>query len=955
VSVTEGSGTPGNIVFGSFRLFPQKQVLLNGDATVRLGSRAREILVALLERPGQVLSKEELLARVWPNTFVEEGNLKVHVAALRRALGDGQAGNRFIVNVPGRGYSFVAPVVSSQASGPETKLEPRVERLHGLPPPLERMVGRANVVVSLGSRLLRHRFVTIVGTGGIGKTTVALAVANELAPKYAGGVYYVDLAPLADPHLMLNATATVLGVTVRSDRAIPTLLAFLRDKQALLVFDNCEHVIDTAAPLLEEVYRNARQISILATSREPLRVEGERVHRLAPLAHPPELLGLTAAKALTFPAVQLFVDCASASLDGFELTDADAPVVAEICRRLDGIALAIEIAAARADAFGIAELAVRLDDRFRLEMRGRRTALTRHQTLRTALDWSYALLPELERVVLRRLSVFAGIFTMESASVILTQNSLSSASAVDCVANLIAKSLVSAEFDTGSARYRLLDTTRAYSRDKLFESGEADAFGRIHAEHYLDLLEKAGGKWGEQNANDWLAEHRHLLDNVRAALDWAFSSNGDSALGVALTVAAIPLLYQLSLTGELCERVQKSLDNFVKDGHARHQMVLQSALASSLMQTRGSIAPTTAAWKATLELAERLGDTDYQLRALWGLWAGLLNKSEFRPALTLAERFYEIARSSDYESDLSVGDRMVGYILHLLGDQETARRRIERMLNHYEAPVIGSHIIRFVFDQRATSRCFLSRILWLQGYPDQATSLVEDIIDTSRSADDVLSLCQVLVQAACPVSLFVGDLAALAHFVEMLIDSAERNALEFWQTWGRCFKGVLLIRRGHAHVGLTLLRAALADLREIEYGVYYIVFLGEFAEASGRAGNFAQALTAIDEALARSLRNDEHWYAPELLRIRGDLVQRRRGPNAAAEAEKILKESLAISQSQKTTSWELRTALTLSRLWRDEQRGAEAYALLAPIYAKFTEGFGTQDLRSAKQLLDELT
>ena len=816
------------------------------------------------------------------------------------------------------------------------------------------MVGRASITVDLSSRLMRHRFLAIVGPGGIGKTTVALAVANALVPKFADGVYFVDLASLADPLLVPSALAAILGVAVRSDRAVHTLVAFLKDKQALLVVDNCEHVIDGAAPMLEEIFKNAGQTHILATSREPLRVEGERVHRLAPLANPPEAPGPTAAKAMTFPAVQLFVERAAASLDAFELTDADAPIVAEICRRLDGIALAIEIAAARADAFGIAGLAARLDDRFRLEMRGRRTALTRHQTLRTTLDWSYALLPEQERVVLRRLSVFAGVFAMNSASAVLTRDGLSSASAVDSIANLIAKSLVSAEIDGAVAQYRLLDTTRAYARAKLSESGEAEPLARAHAEHYRDLLKQAGGKWRQQNAVEWLAEHRPLLDNVRAALDWTFSPEGGSALGVALTVGAVPLWYQLSLMREACERVERALADFADGGDPHHRMALQCALAWSLMQTRGSLPPTTAAWTATLEIAERIGDTDYQLRALWGLWAGLLNKSELRNALALAERFYEVAGRSENLSDLYVGDRMVGYILHLLGEQEASRERIERMLTHYEAPATGSEMIRFVFDQRATAKCFLSRILWLQGFPDQAAGLVEDIVSASVGANDVLSLCQVLVQAACPVSLLVGDLARLTHFVELLINFAERNALDFWQTWGRCFKGVLLIRRGHAHVGLTLLRAALADLRDIEFGVYYIVFLGEFAEASGRMGNIGQGLRAIDEALARSQRNEENWYAAELMRIQGDLILRGGAPGAAAEGEKVLKESLSVARLQKTTSWELRTALSLARLWRDEQRSAEAFALLAPIFARFTEGFGTEDLLAARTLLDEL-
>jgi predicted ATPase len=952
--VIDSSGAAEQISFGPFRLFPRQQLLLEGDAPVRLGSRARDILIALLERPGELISREELIARVWPNTFVEEGNLKVHVAALRKALGDGQGGARFIANVPGRGYSFVGAIARSTEARLEVAAAAAPHRAPDLPPPLARMVGRAGATSSLGAQLREHRFISIVGPGGIGKTTVALAIANALVADFSEGVHFVDLAALNDPALVPSAVASTLGVGVRSERPIQALVSFLKDRRILLVLDNCEHVIEVAASLLEEVFRGARGAHILATSREPLRVEGERVHRLAPLAVPPESPGLAAARALDFPAIQLFVERAAASLGGFELTDADAPVVADICRRLDGMALAIEIAAARTDAFGIAGLAAHLDDRFRLEMRGRRTALSRHQTLSTTLDWSHALLPELERVVLRRLAVFAGVFTLDSASAVVTRDVVPESDAVDCVANLIAKSLVSVEIDGGVARYRLLETTRAYARGKLVESGEAEILARAHAGHHRDLLERASLDWARRRATDWLATHRYLIDNVRSALDWSFSPKGDAALGVALTAAAEPLWYQLSLMSECCERVGCALARLDADADPRREMALRAALAWSLMQTRGSTPPTTTAWTATLEIAERLGDIDYQLRALWGLWAGLLNKSELRGALALAERFCDIAAASADPSDLSVGDRMVGYILHLLGEHAAARRRIERMLGRYETPVTGARMIRFVFDQRATARCFLSRILWLQGHPDQASAVVDDVVSWASQSNDVLTLCQVLVQAACPVSIFVGDLSRLGRFVEMLLDHAERNALDFWHAWGRCFKGVLLIRRGHAHVGLTLLRAALADLRDIQYGVYYVVFLGEFAEASGRAGNVGQGLSAIDEALARSEQNEEYWYKAELLRIRGDLVVRGEGANAAGEAEKSLRQSLVLSREQEALSWELRTALSLSRLWRDNQRGAEAHALLAPIYGRFKEGFGTDDLRAAKQLLGEL-
>jgi predicted ATPase len=727
----------------------------------------------------------------------------------------------------------------------------------------------------------------------------------------------------------------------------------LRERQCLIVLDSCEHVIEAAAALAEEIFTDARSAHILATSREPLSAEGERVHRLAPLSIPPATAELTAAEAMAYPAVQLFVERAAASLDAFELSDADAPVVADLCRRLDGIALAIEIAAGRVDAFGVAGLAARLDDRFRLLMRGRRTALPRHQTLNTTLGWSYALLPESERVVLRRLAVFAGVFTMESASTVLAGQDATASDIVEHIANLVAKSLVAAGVDGDFARYRLLDTTRAYAFARLEESGERQLFARRHAQHYHNLSVIAEGEWHSRRANEWLEDHRHLIDNVRAALEWAFAPSGDAGLGVALTVAALPLWFQLSLMNECCERVQRALASPSTSRDAASEMRLNAALASSLMQTRGSVAETREAWLRTLELSEALDDADYQLRALWGLWAGRLNNSEFRAALALAERFADLAASRGDEADQLVGDRMIGYILHLLGDQARARRHIERMLSRYMVPVIGAQVIRYVFDQQATARCFLARILWLQGFPDQAMRLVESIVEGAMSSKDMLSLCQVLVQAACPVSLLVGDTDEVARFVGMLLDGASRHGLDFWSSWGRCFNGVLTNRRGDV-AGLSLLTAALGELRDIQYGVYYIVFLGEFAVASGRAGQIVEGLGAIEEALARSERNEERWYVAELLRIKGELLLLRPDDDSAAKAEALFMESLDWAQRQQTPSWELRTATSLARLWLGQNQSARARDLLAPIFAHFTEGFNTADLRAARQLLNEL-
>jgi predicted ATPase/DNA-binding winged helix-turn-helix (wHTH) protein len=944
----------GQVTFGPFRLFPARQLLLDGDEPVHLGSRACQILTALVERSGQLLSNQELMRRVWPDTFVEDGNLRVHVAALRRALRDGQAGNRYITNVPGRGYCFVAPVSvreETEETAPVTRV---VERPVDVPVPLAHVVGRSDAVPALAAQLKLHRFVTILGPGGIGKTTVAVAVANGLLDSFRDGVRFVDLAPLTDPLLVPSALAAQLGVGIRSDKPLASLIAFLKEKELLVVLDSCEHVIEAAAILAEEIFRGTKAVHILATSREALRVEGERVHRLPPLNFPASTQGLKAADALDFPSIQLFVERAAASLGAFDLTDAEAPLVADICRRLDGIALAIEIAASRVDVFGVAGLAARLNDRFQLLMQGRRTALPRHRTLGATLDWSYSLLPESERLVLRRLAVFAGTFTMESASAILASDQTSSTAVVDAIADLVAKSLVSAGVEGPIALYRLLDTTRAYMLEKLEESGEYGRLAQRHAEHYGALLEQAQADWESRPATEWRERYRHLIDNVRAALDWSFSPAGEAATGVALAVATVPLWFALSLTSECAERIDRALASQPESRNADLDMRLYAARAWSLMQTKGFVAETEAAWTRVRDISERQGNIDYRLRALWGLWASLQNRGELHSALTLAERFSELAAQHANATDISVGDRMIGYTLHLMGDQTRARQHIERMLSRYQVPVIGAHIIRYVFDQRATAQCFLARILWLQGFPDQAVRLVKGIVDGAEAGNDVLSLCQVLVQAACPVAFFVGDLAAARRYVTLLLEHSERQALVFWQAYGRCFQGLLSIKGGDLIGGLAMLGAALERLRDIQFGVYYGVFLGEFADALGRVGRAKEGLAAIDEALARAERNDELWYLAELLRIKGELLLRQGGPDGPRDAEAFFLKSLDWARRQQTLAWELRTSMSLGNLRQIQNRPDDARNLVRSSYARFKEGFETADLQVARQLLEKL-
>jgi predicted ATPase/DNA-binding winged helix-turn-helix (wHTH) protein len=935
------------LAFGPFRLFPTRHLLLEGETPVRLGGRARDLLIALLEQPGQVVSKEALSARMWPNIFVEEGTLRAQVAALRKALRDGQDGRRYIANIAGRGYAFVGEVSASDTPPPVA---------HELPEPMPalstvRLFGRSDVIETLTQSLAEHRLVTVVGPGGIGKTTIALAVADRMRPKLGDGVCFVDLAPLADAKLVSTALASALGVGVVSEDPLPGLAALLRDRDMLIVLDNCEHVIDSAALLAETVARSTgARLRILATSREALGVPGERVFRLAPLAMPEVVERLTATMAMTYPAVQLFVERAAMCLGEYSLTDAHAPAVANICRYLDGIALAIEIAAGQVNAFGIPGLARVLDDRFRLAMQGRRTGLPRHRTMSTTLDWSYQLLPDVERATLRRLAVFAGLFTIPEATGVLVEGDTEVPEATESIANLVTKSLIVPNFETPVATYRLLETTRAYALLKLEESGELAAYTRRHAQQCLAAMEAANLAWGASPTETWLARHRHLIDDVRAALDFSLPTEDEAETAVALTVAALPLWYQLSLLNECYERTCRALELPAPARNAAHNLRLHAAKAWSLMQIKGFVRETEDTWTTVLGLSRDSSDPEYQLRGLWGLWATRVNAGALRRSLELAQEFSVLAQSTS-EADRCVGHRMMGHSLHLLGDQAGAREHLQRMLASYVPPASGAQTMRYIFDQEALARCFLARILWLQGFPDQAKQIAWELTQDERARGDALSLCQVLVQAACPVGLMVGDLAAVDGFVAELIGLSERYQWHFWHAFGLCFRGVLVVQHGDIATGLPLLEEALNGLRGIDFGVHYLYFLCQYASALSLAGRGDQALDAIEQAVERSDRNEERWCIAEVLRIKGVLLHRQGKLGAADSAFTAAREW---AERQGALSWSLRIATSAARMSVDVGRVAAARTALAAVIDRFTEGHDTGDQQKARAMLDQL-
>jgi predicted ATPase/DNA-binding winged helix-turn-helix (wHTH) protein len=941
-----------DVSFGPYRLVSQRRLLLEGDKPVRLGSRAFDILIALVERAGEVVSKEELIARAWPATSVDETNLKIQVSALRRALGDGQGDNRFIATVIGRGYNFVAPIREEEPSPASPSLAIVPMAPHNLPFATTRMIGREDIVTTIVAQLSHQRLVAVVGPGGVGKTTVGLAVAERLIGVYERGVWLVDLAPLHDPGLVPSAVATVLGLEIRTEDPLPGLVAAIGDRRLLLLLDNCEHVIDAAAGLAAAVLSGTPNVSILATSREPLGVPGERVHRLEPLGTPEPSPGLTAADAYAFPAVQLFVERVTAIVEDFALTDANASLVVAICRRLDGLPLAIEFAAPRVEVLGVEGLAARLDDCLRrLSGARRRTAVPRHRTMQAVVDWSYGLLDEHEQKFFRALGIFAGRFTVEAAEAVAADTAATGTDAIDQLADLVAKSLVAADASGARPWFRLLGTTRAYALEKLEESGEREVLEYRHAEHYSRFFARAETEYESLPTTEWLADYACQIDNLRAALKWAFSPGGDNLLGVALTTVSVPIWLQLSLMEECRSRVERALDAVADGAHAEASTVmkLHAALAISVTATRGMVAETDAIWTKALQLAEALNDGEYRLRALWGLWMFHSGTGRHVIGLELARRFGTLAIARPQSNDRLVGERMVAASLHYLGDHAGAWRHLEQVMAG--GADRGSSAIRFQFDLRASARAYQARILWMRGYPDQAMRAAATSVEDARATQHAMSVCYALAHAACPIALWIGDDAEADKHIAMLTDQGTSHALPAWRALGRCHAGVLAQNRGDFSASARILREGLSTLREVLPGLYYVMLEASLALSLGRNGQIAEGLARIDEVIARTEVTEEHWMTAELLRVRGELLLLN---NPAAAAEDVFHRALEWARGQGARSWELRAATSLARLQRSRGRSADAVALLRPVYERFTEGFGTRDLIAAKQLLDDL-
>ena len=589
----------------------RRELRLRGVPTT-LGSRAFEVVEVLVQSGGELVDKYDLMNRVWPGAVVEENTLQAQISALRRTFG---ADRELLKTIAGRGYRLLGDWAREETiAGRRVTTRAASGFIANLPAAANTLVGRTAALTQLSELVSSSRMVTLAGPGGIGKTVLALECARALLAKFQGNCLLVELASISDAGLVPSKVASSLGLKLGGGSiSSETIAKAIGSNKILLVLDSCEHLIDAAAELAETLIARCAHLSILATSREVLRIDGECVYRVPPLDVPPEYSG-EESRVLDHSAAQLLLARIRAQDQDFCPRGAQFRAIAAICRRLDGIPLAIEFAAARAATLGLEQVAKGLDDLLAVLTGGRRTALPRHQTIRATLDWSYRLLSDDERSLLRRLSVFAGGFTLEAALRIAGEEADDDVATADGIANLVAKSLISHDPSRLGDRWQLLETIRAYALEKLQQAGEDEATLSKHA-RFLDRLIESAAKGGtDDKTARWPADYVEYIDDVRSALRWAFSPTGDRDIGISLTVSCVPLWINLSLLEEGRRSVETALAAIDQSSNPDQRIPLLAALAMSRMYIGSDIRELVLIWKEALALATRTSSFQYQIQ-----------------------------------------------------------------------------------------------------------------------------------------------------------------------------------------------------------------------------------------------------------------------------------------------------------------------------------------------------
>ena len=934
------NAAPHNLQFGSIEIRPaQRQLWIEGQE-VPIGGRAFDVLLHLAEHRHEVVPKNQLLEYVWQRMEVSDSNLQTQISALRRLLG-----NKAIATFPGRGYRFtldkrdepsgaVPPTASVESNAP---IAPTVSTpvAKDLPLAPTGMLGRDDDLAALEQLLQQHRLVTVVGAGGIGKTTLALAAAHGAQSDVPDGAAWVELAPLADPAMLVSVVARELGIPVPGSNPQAAFVKALAERRMLLVLDNAEHLLESVASLVQALLEGAPGVRVLVTSQAALSLGGERLFRLGALAAPD--LGVSVEEALSYGAVALFVDQAQAADRHFQLTPENLPAVVDLCVHLDGVALAIKLAAARLPLFGLKGLQARLSERFRLLGQGPRSAPSRQQTLRAALDWSHALLSPEEQTVFRRLGVFLSSFELDLAAKTACDDTLDEWAVIEALGALVDRSLVMLDAKS-DGRYRLLESAREYALGKLDESGERcsmnERAARVLRQHFPALADAEP---------QTLA--RHLTDGgclAEAETEWERAAN--QALARSAHVEAVLHFNRaIELTRMLASKASNPTDM------QRRQLALQLRLGPLVVMTKGlGSEAAERLYGEALALCHGVGTASESFIATFNLWfiaesqlrfdkAELLIAESRQLALeTGDERFVLQAHHAAYTTSSTQGDWA-----QTLVDTEETYRRYRSVDGPFHQSTFAGH------DPGICSRGTRATALFVLGLPDEAYAQLDALLPLIRDHTHPPSrivgwftTCVTYILAREPLRMRAMAEEALGICRRMSLQQYD-GMFTVYSAWASA-----LIDRDRAVV--PVLAAGVERFEATGTRLRASLLRTVAADACAALGAVESGLAFVERGLRELLERKELGWHAYALNVRGSLLSL---AGRRTEAEASFEEAMAVARVQGARGYEVRAANGLARLWHQGGLSENVKPLIEPLLAQFTPGFSTPDLDEARALL----
>ena len=903
--------------FGRFELDTAQRKLTESGNALQLGGKAFDILAILAKSAGEVVSKETLLAKVWPDTTVEEGALRVHLVTLRKLLGDRTSG-RYIENVPGRGYVFVMPVEGSGV-GSVNHAAARPVLQKSFPRLTERLIGRDEFVAETAALLSTNRLVTISGAGGVGKTSVALAAAEIVSASRE--VLFVDIASLSEEKQIAPTMASLLGLSVVIDNAEHAVLEALAGRDLLLLLDNCEHVISKVAVIVEDILAIARKVSVLATSREPLRIGGERIRQLPSLPVPPE--DSPQSSLLKYPAVELFVDRVMLSS---ELEDFDNPetlaAAASIVRRLDGIPLAIELAASGVANLGLTHLIGSLSDPLTVLRRGRRTAPPRQQTLRATLDWSFDGLTDKERLLFEYCAMFAGAFSTEAALTLCT-GVMPEEDFYEAFDGLFLKSLFSVS--GGDGKYRLLQTTRSYALDKVKKGTQASLLHAAHADYCEKALANAARDWSTLVTAEWMRLYSDLIHDIRSAIHWSFESIEAAELGMRLAANSKILWIQLGLMNEQIQVLDEALKRIPGTRYegTETELDLRLSKGSALYHVQGYSKDGDALYEIdrAIEIATATGNLSKCIQANAARTSLLCSHGRYRDAIDAALAL----RDENPQVSSHVFSAMLEHNYFFNGELARARAGLEGSLDDGSGSIRRTANAGLGFDQRISGLAVLVFVEFLEGNMVTAMDRLEKSVREAEELGYSIASCLLLMLSAFPMASLAGRHSQASEYLDKAEGLAKQQRLIRWQQWISSYRNGLFGDDNHG--GLEKELSGAVGLR-LEY---FVVIAGGLARKTH---------------IERALQGDAGWCRPELLR----LLAIAEFPTDPELARRIAGDAVALSQKMVATFWELRCLMTKYELSSRAEQPGIVDDIEAAI-GKFEPGSKTADLDRAKDLV----